>query len=122
MQSVEMTSPQTAYVKGRNAVVIEEVNWKGRNHNGKYKYKDEKVRAHTVPLRCTRDRRILRRNVPRRGEERRGNRVSMRPSGVSTYISAVFASKCRWLGRLMAPDARGDDAETEAAEDVSFLG
>jgi hypothetical protein len=76
-------------------VVVREVewNWKGRNHNGKSR--DQKVRTHTLPMRCTERKRVLRRLVSLRRQRRRGNRVSMRPHRMSADGSAVCASICR---------------------------
>jgi hypothetical protein len=76
-------------------LVIEKSGWgrKGRNCNDESK--DKKMRAHTMPLRCTKRRRVLRRYVSLRRKRRRGDRVSVRPSGVSAHVSAVCASQCR---------------------------
>ena len=83
------------HAMSRTGLVIREVgwNWKGRNHNGESR--DQKVRTHTLPMRCTERKRVLRRLVSRRRKRRRGNRVSMRPCGMSAHDSAVCASICR---------------------------
>jgi hypothetical protein len=49
--------------KSRTDLVIGKVDriWKGRNCNDESK--DKKMRAHTMPLRCTKWRRVLRRYV-----------------------------------------------------------
>src|ERR1700730_12709792 len=90
MQTIEMV-----------LVVVREVEWvwKGRNHNGKSR--DQKVRTHTLPMRCTERKRVLRRLVSRRRQRRRGNRVSMRPHRMSAYDSAVCASICRRPDQLI---------------------
>ena len=69
--------------------------------------KDKEVRAHTMPLRCSEWRRILRRRVSVRGKRRCGNRMSMRPSRMSAHISTVRAPKYGRLGRLTTKDLAG---------------
>jgi len=67
----------------------EKVDLNSKGHNCDGESKDENVRTHSVSLHCRKWGRILRRGVSRRGKRRRGNRMSMRPSGVSTHNSRI---------------------------------
>ena len=62
--------------------------------NANEKSEDEKVRARSMPLQCNQGRRVLRRGMSRRGEQRCGNCVSMRPSGMPAHRSTLCASHC----------------------------
>jgi len=59
-----------------------------------------KLRTHTLSVRCTTWAKVLRRLVPRRREQRRGNRMSMRPCGMSAHDSGVCVSNCSF-GQLI---------------------
>jgi hypothetical protein len=67
-----------------------------RNCDGESR--DQKVRTHPLPVRCTQGNRVLLRVVPRCRKRRRRDRVPVRSPGMSADGSAIRASYCRRPG------------------------